>query len=266
MRDTQQRRATLLLHYLLDRLLEPVLVLLVDEPVGNDTVALMLPQRHDNACVLAAHFGLNGQHALEDVRQVTEIKDVVELGRCGQHLDLGALPEFARSWHELGNNVADFLGEAAIDTEVAEADGGEDLVDGSVGGQGAVDDVEVALEALWDVVAATAWLDHSGHELDVDDGGEVAGFLEVVEALLLDHLAGDLVGDLVAPVVDGGHVDVVDEDGHLFASWWAVGAAHALVDVGLDGALEHERGGGRGEVEGFEEVMLRVVPGRSKKI
>ena len=67
---------------------------------------------------------------------------------------------------------------------------------------------------------------------------------EIVEAFLLDHLTRDFVRDLVTPVVNCGHVNVVDEDGHFLAAWRAVGGADALVHVGFDGALEHEWCGG----------------------
>ena len=41
----------------------------------------------------------------------------------------------------------------------------EDLVDGGVGRQGAVKDVKLALQTLWDVVTTPARLDHGCHEL-----------------------------------------------------------------------------------------------------
>lgn len=57
-------------------------------------------------------------------------------------------------------------------------DRAEDLVDGLLGGQGAVEDDEVPLQPLRDVVAAAARLDHGRQVLDVHDRGEVAGLLE----------------------------------------------------------------------------------------
>jgi len=105
----------------------------------------------------------------------------VELGRRRQHLDLGALPQLARGRHQLADRVHDVGAEAALAAEVAEADGAEDLVDGGVGGQSAVDHCEVALQPLRNVVATAARLDHSCHELNVNDAREVAGLLQVVE-------------------------------------------------------------------------------------
>ena len=80
--------------------------------------------------------------------------------------------------------------------EVSASDDGEDLVDGAVWGQRAVEDGKLALQALRDVVAAAARVDHRRHELDVDDVGELARLLEAVEALHLHRLTRYLVGDL----------------------------------------------------------------------
>ena len=43
--------------------------------------------------------------------------------------------------------------------------------------------------------------------------------------------------DLIAPLVDDGHVDVIDEDRHALAAGRSVRAAHPLVDVALHSAL-----------------------------
>ena len=74
--------------------------------------------------------------------------------------------------------------------------------------------------------------------LYINNGGEVAGFLQVVEAAHLHELSHDLVGDLVAPLVDNRHVDVVNEDAHLLTSRRSVRRAHALVHVTLNRALQ----------------------------
>ena len=72
----------------------------------------------------------------------------------------------------------------------------EDLVDGAVGGEGAVEDGEVSLEALRDVVATPARVDHRRHKLDVNDLDEVSWLVDAVHAVRLHTLARDLVGHL----------------------------------------------------------------------
>lgn len=64
--------------------------------------------------------------------------------------------------------------------------------------------------------------------------------------------------DLVSPFIDDGHVDVVYEDGHPAARRRPVGGAHSLVDVALDGSLEHAGQRRRREVHRLTEVTLRV--------
>lgn len=77
--------------------------------------------------------------------------------------------------------------------EITLSDGAEDLVDGVVGGQGAVEDVEVTLEALRDVVTTTTRVDHGRDDRNVHETGELSRFLQVVESLVLHHLTSDLV-------------------------------------------------------------------------
>ena len=43
---------------------------------------------------------------------------------------------------------------------------------------------------------------------------------------------------LISPLIDDGHVDVINEHCHLFASRGAVGCTHPLVHEALNGSLE----------------------------
>ena len=51
--------------------------------------------------------------------------------------------------------------------EVARGDGLEDLVDGLLCGNGAVESHKVTLQSLRDVVPASPWVDHGSHVLDI---------------------------------------------------------------------------------------------------
>ena len=51
----------------------------------------------------------------------------------------------------------------------------------------------MTLEALGHIIATSTWMDHSAHHLDINNVGELAWFLQVVEALHLHHLTGYLV-------------------------------------------------------------------------
>lgn len=72
----------------------------------------------------------------------------------------------------------------------------EYLVDGGVRGQGAVEDGELPLQSLRDVVAASSGMDHGCQELHVHNVGELAWFLQVVEAVLFHQLPDNLIGHL----------------------------------------------------------------------
>lgn len=80
--------------------------------------------------------------------------------------------------------------------EVAFADCSEDLVNGAVGRQGTVEDVELTFQTLWDIVTTPSWMNHGCHHLDVHNVCELTGFLQVVETLPFDHLSCNLIGDL----------------------------------------------------------------------
>lgn len=80
--------------------------------------------------------------------------------------------------------------------EISIADGFEDLVNGAVGGEGAVEDVEMPLESGGNVVPTPSWVDHSGKHLNVHDIGELSRLLQIVETLGLHHLSGDFIGHL----------------------------------------------------------------------
>ena len=45
---------------------------------------------------------------------------------------------------------------------------------------------------------------------------------------------------LVTPLVDDGHVDVINEHCHLPASWRPIRAAHTFVNIALNGSLQVE--------------------------
>ena len=88
------------------------------------------------------------------------------------------------------------LGEAPLWAEIALRQGVEDLVDGGIGGQGAVEDAELPLQPLGDVVAPAPRVDHGRHQLHVHHGGELAGALQAVEAPLFHQLPDYLIRDL----------------------------------------------------------------------
>lgn len=72
----------------------------------------------------------------------------------------------------------------------------EDLIDGGVRWQSAVEDGEVSLESLRDVVPPAAGVNHGRQDLDVNNIGEVSRFVQIVHAFHFHHLTHYFVGDL----------------------------------------------------------------------
>eukprot|EP00966_Prymnesium_polylepis_P322664 7378910-Prymnesium_polylepis.2 len=195
---------------------EPILVGVVDELVGEDAHALVLPQREQREARLERLLDVDREDALEDAREGAQVEQVVELGGRRQHLGLDPLPDADRHRDERARELDDLrhLGP----TELGLGHGAEDLVDGGDRRQRHVHHVEVPLGAVGDVVLATARVEHRREEDQVDDKLPLARLVEIVEADTLDELAHQLQRDLVAPIVDERHREVVDEDKHLLAT------------------------------------------------
>lgn len=72
----------------------------------------------------------------------------------------------------------------------------KNLVDGTVWRQSTVEDTKLSLESLWNVIATSAWMNHSCNKLYIYDGQEVSGLVQTVHAMHLHHLTGDLISYL----------------------------------------------------------------------
>ena len=78
---------------------------------------------------------------------------------------LSQLPEPPGDRYESGNEVAHFRFKSSRLAIMATANHAEDFIDGGVRGEGAVKDVELPLETLWNIITSSAWLDHGRHKL-----------------------------------------------------------------------------------------------------
>lgn len=120
----------------------------------------------------------------------------MELGWCRQHLNFCLLPKLSRARHQRLDHFLHLFRETAIGVEVSTTDGAEDLVDGSIRRQCAVQDGELAFESAWYVVSSSAGLNHGSHKLNVDNVGEISRFVKTVESFHFHYLSDNFVRDL----------------------------------------------------------------------
>ena len=89
--------------------------------------------------MLNSELCLGSDHPQPDPAEIPEVEDVVELGGCRQHLLLGQPPHLPGERNQLEAQVAHLTAEPLLAAEVARGDGMEDLVDGLLCGDGAVE-------------------------------------------------------------------------------------------------------------------------------
>lgn len=133
---------------------------------------------------------------LPDSTEISQIENVMELGRRRQHLDLSFLPELSRSRHQRNNHFLNFCLKTALVVEVATAYRAEDLIDGSICGKSAVKNGELPLQTARNVITTSTRLYHGCYKLNVDDVREFTGFVETVESLHLHDLPHNFVSNL----------------------------------------------------------------------
>ena len=67
--------------------------------------------------------------------------------------------------------------------------------------------------------------------LHINNCGEVPRFLQAVESSILHQLTHNFIGHLISPLIDDRHIDVINENCHLLASWGAICGSNSLVYV-----------------------------------
>jgi hypothetical protein len=236
--------------------------------VAEDALALVPPQRQQHDARLRPQqparadgraAGLDGgerrqQHALEHARELAHVEDVVELGRRRQQPLAHGSPQrdggAGQRHGRLARQRTDLrLREAAVQHAAVDA------VDGGQRRRLHAEHEEVPLQPRGHVVSAAAGRGHSAHPEQVLAHLEVAALVRLQEAHhgVLHQQPRELQRGLVAPFVGQRHAHVVQEHRHLLAVGRAEVLAAALVQLPLDGGLEHEGRGGAGEVDSLHQ-------------
>ena len=238
--------------------------LLIGEPVCYDVRAFVQPEGHECFCRATLH-GSNVQHSLPNTGKISQVENVMKLGRCGEHFDLhdraqsrmcsctfldaylGSLPQDPGTRDQLLQYCSDLITKSSLFAEVPHTNDTKDLVNGGVGWQRTVEDGELSFETWRNVIASSSRMDHSSYQLDVLNVCEVSWLLMAIEPSHLHKLPHNLIGhlcimgegvvcvcvsslptaayhtNLVSPLIDPGHIDVINKYGHFPSCWGSIG-------------------------------------------
>mmetsp|Transcript_6335 Transcript_6335/g.7523 ORF Transcript_6335/g.7523 Transcript_6335/m.7523 type:complete len:756 (+) Transcript_6335:4217-6484(+) len=249
--------------------LEGLLVRGADQLVNKRALALVAPQAdHEQARILnilsveATVDDLlvtlsDAGHTTEDSSELTNGEDVMELGGGGEQLARGGLPKLDGGLDDGLNHADDFLSVLLLGEKLGE-DTTVDTLNGLGAGRRNVDGEEQPLDTVGHIVATVGGVVHGSKELQARDHLRVASLflVEEVEAAEVDELTSDLKGNLIIPLVDLRHAEVIKEDDELLVLEGTVVLRVLLLDFGLDGLLEVVGEGVEREVNSLERVVL----------
>jgi hypothetical protein len=174
---------------------------------------------------------------LEDSGKISEIEHVVELVGSRKKSVLDLVPDLDGGASEAINNLVEFIGEE-LGLEGVLNDGTINTVD--VGGENHVKDEELSLESVGDIVTTSTRMVHSTEILKVDDILELTSevLFKMVETSLFDELSDDFEGNLIVPLVDEGHGDIIDKNSHLLVARRRVVLTSLGITFSFDRGLE----------------------------
>ena len=133
-----------------------------------------MPPEVEGVALRGDDGALCAHHPQPDPAQVPQVEHVVELGWCWQEFLLGALPQLPCDRNQFLDQIDDILGETLLLVEVTLGYRPEDVIDGVVSGNGAVEGDKMSLQSVGDVIPPSPRMVHGCHVLDVLQGGEVS--------------------------------------------------------------------------------------------
>mmetsp|Transcript_82871 Transcript_82871/g.215917 ORF Transcript_82871/g.215917 Transcript_82871/m.215917 type:complete len:574 (-) Transcript_82871:4132-5853(-) len=236
-------------------LTEEGLVVVLVQPVLVNSHALVAPEP-DQHIGFVHELWVRLADALEDATQVPQAENVVELRRRRRHVLQYGLVQHHCGLRKFQRRLLHRSIEAQ---ETVLQNGGINPFDALAGWEG---DADARVEGHHSRVDGVAPGDGRLHSRDVlavldHDLFEVTAALVDEGAL---HQEFEECQRLLRPVgVDLGHREVVDEDSEFLALLRAENAPRALGDIVLDGALEVQAAGTRGEVDVEDGGLLGRV-------
>uniref|UniRef100_A0A1I8HG46 Transmembrane protein n=1 Tax=Macrostomum lignano TaxID=282301 RepID=A0A1I8HG46_9PLAT len=247
------RRLVVLFEHLGHEFYKRVLVVIVNQPVGEDAKAFVDPQSSDRRPgVVEALVGT--QHALKHLGDVAQVEQIVNFQRRWQELLAHCVVEIDRSlgddlsyrfdvFFEVLQLLADHAAKNALQVALAR--------------ESHVDLVELALQPARDHSSSTAWRSHRAqqeHALHVLHCLP----LSVVPHAVVDPLLDELQRRLRAVGVLGGHVEIVHEGQKTLAAHRHKSALGSLLDATLNDFLHVIAGSLCGHVDGQQGPLARV--------
>mmetsp|Transcript_14483 Transcript_14483/g.50914 ORF Transcript_14483/g.50914 Transcript_14483/m.50914 type:complete len:335 (+) Transcript_14483:5018-6022(+) len=232
-------------HATVDGQLELLAVFHVDKTVVEDAGAFVEPEPQD-LLLLLVELRLRKVDALEDLRDVPQVEEVVALRRRGQEVLRYLVVELDGGERQRLCQGLDVL------HKVVELVGRERLEDALHLRLGRVDEANVvarALQAFGDDRTAATRRAHGTDEVQVKDIAERLLHI-LIPAAIVHPLPDQLQRRLRTVLVLSGHVEVVDEHEHALVPWRSKFVLDSLLNLALDDLLGLSRRGHRGHVDG----------------
>lgn len=109
-------------------------------------------------------------------------------------------------------------------------------------GQDHIENEELSLNSVGNIVLSSTGMLHSTNITQVFDILEVTshGLIQPIESSIFDQLSDDFQGFLITPLVNLGHIDIINEQGHLFSLGGSKVLTHLEVTFNFDIGLESQ--------------------------
>ena len=169
----------------------------------------------------------------------------MELGGGREHFSLGPLPQESSYLGQLLGRFHDLSTETTLGTEMPAHNGTIDHIQRSNRRECDIKLVEMSLQASRNVIPSTSGMVHGSHESQIHNGRKLSRFIQRIHTRIFNDLPNNFIGHLITPVIDFGHVQIIDKDNHFSSSRGTIGGTHSLLHARLDRLLVDTRRCGR---------------------
>lgn len=259
--------------------MEDLLVVVVDELIFEDSLALMSPQGNqeqfrsdlvlqvghildDSILWLLGHWA----NTLEDSGQFSDIEDVMELKWGWKDSPLNLFPQ-SDCWVNQQILHVDNFRSVLLWIEEYFQDLTIDVLNRSLRGWGHVDGEELSLESMRNIISTTTRVIHGSKILELLNCSEVSSVIlgQEIESLSIHELSGDFKCDLVTPIIDEWHTHIIQEHSHLLGTRWLESSGLLSLYFWFNCFLEVVGSCCTGEVDSLKQHLILVKFGSVHK-